>query len=91
MGRYCVGAVQSDAVVDLQVRSLRVHGTDAIARIAKKPLDIRFDPQKTNLDKPNCGQEDPSGEAHTGGNTFAGGTGGRDTAGLGAYQAPRRE
>ncbi|KAH9160345.1 hypothetical protein EDB89DRAFT_2081954 [Lactarius sanguifluus] len=68
---------------------LRKHGSftriwyDATTRKAKKPLEMQFDPQETDLDKPKHGQEDPSGEAHTGGNTFAGGTGGRDTAGLG--------
>ncbi|KAH9017195.1 hypothetical protein EDB85DRAFT_2203339 [Lactarius pseudohatsudake] len=46
---------------------------------------MQFDPQKTDLDKPKHGQEDPSGEAHTGGNTFAGSTSGRDTAGLGGH------
>ncbi|KAI9450095.1 AAA domain-containing protein [Lactarius psammicola] len=58
-------------------------GTNPTARKAKKPLDMQFDPQKTDLDKPKHGEEDPSGEGHTGGNTFAGGTGGRDTAGIG--------
>ncbi|KAH9017419.1 hypothetical protein EDB85DRAFT_2202558 [Lactarius pseudohatsudake] len=55
----------------------------ATTRKAKKPLDMQFDPQKTDLDKLKHGQEDPSSEAHMGGNTFAGSTGGRDTAGLG--------
>jgi hypothetical protein len=39
----------------------------------KKQLDMQFDPQETSLDKPKHGQEDPSGGAHSGGNTFAGG------------------
>ena len=72
MGQYYVHT-PSDPVVDLQDRSLRVHRTDLIARKAKKPLDMQFDPQKTDLDRPKHGQEDPSDEAHTGGNTFAGG------------------
>ncbi|KAH9028969.1 AAA domain-containing protein [Lactarius pseudohatsudake] len=67
----------------LRKHGLRAYGTDATTRKAKKPLDMQFDPQKTDLDKPKHGQEDLSGEAHMGGNTFAGGTGGRDTAGLG--------
>ncbi len=73
MGQYCVDAVQSDPVVDLQDGSLRAHGTDPTARKAKKVLDMQFDPQETDLDKPKHGQEDPSGGEHTGGNTFAGG------------------
>ncbi|EST08393.1 ATPase, dynein-related, AAA domain protein [Kalmanozyma brasiliensis GHG001] len=46
-----------------------------------------FDPKKagrdTNLDKPKEGKVDPKNEAHVGGNTWKGGTGGRDTMGLG--------
>ena len=36
------------------------------------------------------GQVDPSNEIHVGGNTWAGGTGGRDTAGLGGKGGPYR-
>ncbi|KAH8984497.1 AAA domain-containing protein [Lactarius hatsudake] len=50
---------------------LRKHGI--VVYVHMKPLYMQFDPQKTDLDKPKHGQEDPSGEAHTGGNTFAGG------------------
>jgi hypothetical protein len=53
--------------------SLRAKGTDPSARKANKPLDMQFDPKKTDLDKPKHGQEDPTGAAHTGGGTFAGG------------------
>ena len=76
---------------------LRAKGSDPTPRKANKPLDMQFDPQETSLDKPKHGQEDSSGVAHAGGNTFAGGvriscfssshsliqlkTGGRDTAG----------
>ena len=34
---------------------------------------MQFDPQETSLDKPKHGQEDTTGVAHAGGNTFAGG------------------
>jgi hypothetical protein len=54
-------------------RSLRAKSTEQTARKANKPLDMQFDPQNTDLDKPKHGQEDPTGAAHTGGNTFAGG------------------
>ncbi|KAH8981377.1 hypothetical protein EDB86DRAFT_3087168 [Lactarius hatsudake] len=67
----------------LRKHGLRAYGTDATTQKAKKPFDMQFDPQKTDLDKPKHGQEDPSGGEHTGGNTFAGGTGSRDTAGIG--------
>jgi hypothetical protein len=36
------------------------------------------------------GQVDPMNEPHVGGNTWAGGTGGRDTAGLGGKGGPYR-
>ncbi|KAH9007354.1 AAA domain-containing protein, partial [Lactarius deliciosus] len=57
----------------LRKHGLRAYGTDPTTRKAKKPLDMQFDPKKTDLYKPKHGQEDLSGEAHTGGNTFAGG------------------
>ena len=34
-----------------------------------------------DLDSPKHGKTDPTGAPHVGGNTWAGGTGGRDTAG----------
>ena len=34
-----------------------------------------------DLDSPKHGKIDPTGAPHVGGNTWAGGTGGRDTAG----------
>ncbi|KAJ8722262.1 hypothetical protein PYW08_004664 [Mythimna loreyi] len=39
---------------------------------------------------PKHGKEDPKNEPHVGGNTWAGGTGGRDTAGLGGKGGPYR-
>lgn len=46
-----------------------------------------FDPKKagkdTSLDRPKEGKVDPDNKEHHGGNTWRGGTGGRDTAGLG--------
>ena len=42
------------------------------------------------LDSPKHGKVDPSGAPHVGGNTWAGGTGGRDTAGLGGVGGPYR-
>ncbi|BGP51199.1 hypothetical protein JCM10450v2_007128 [Rhodotorula kratochvilovae] len=51
----------------------------------RKAGEIEFDPEKegrdTGLGGPKYGKED--NEEHHGGNTWAGGTGGRDTAGLG--------
>jgi len=42
------------------------------------------------LDTPKHGKVDPTGAPHVGGNTWAGGTGGRDTAGLGGIGGPYR-
>ena len=39
---------------------------------------------------PKHGKVDPTGAPHVGGNTWAGGTGGRDTAGLGGKGGPYR-
>ncbi|KAH7478903.1 hypothetical protein KRP22_011039 [Phytophthora ramorum] len=45
---------------------------------------------KTGLDAPKYGKEDPNNDPHVGGNTWAGGTGGSDTAGLGGRGGPYR-
>lgn len=45
---------------------------------------------KTPLGAPKHGKEDPKNEIHVGGNTWAGGTGGSDTAGLGGRGGPYR-
>ncbi|KAL1948550.1 hypothetical protein VTO73DRAFT_12625 [Trametes versicolor] len=50
----------------------------------KKVLDIKFEPKgDTSLSEPKLGKDDPENNPHTGGNTWSGGTGGRDTAGMG--------
>lgn len=51
---------------------------------AQKGLRVEYEPKgDTSLTKPKEGKHDPKNEPHVGGNTWAGGTGGRDTAGLG--------
>ena len=45
---------------------------------------------KTGLDTPKYGKEDPNNDPHVGGNTWAGGTGGSDTVGLGGRGGPYR-
>lgn len=45
---------------------------------------------KTGLDQPKYGKDDPNNDPHVGGNTWAGGTGGSDTAGLGGRGGPYR-
>jgi hypothetical protein len=46
--------------------------------------DINFEPKgATDLSEPKEGKDDPDNKPHVGGNTWRGGTGGRDTAGMG--------
>ena len=45
---------------------------------------------KTGVGAPKHGKEDAKNEPHVGGNTWAGGTGGSDTAGLGGRGGPYR-
>ncbi len=49
-----------------------------------------FDPGQLNDIDPKHGKVDPSGAPHVGGNTWAGGVGGRGTAGLGGVGGPYR-
>ena len=43
-----------------------------------------------DVDSPKHGKIDENNDPHVGGNTWAGGTGGRDTAGLGGKGGPYR-
>lgn len=43
-----------------------------------------------DVSSPKHGKHDPENDPHVGGNTWAGGTGGRDTAGLGGKGGPYR-
>lgn len=45
---------------------------------------------RKDVSSPKHGKEDPDNKPHVGGNTWAGGTGGRDTAGLGGKGGPYR-
>ncbi|CAH1119198.1 unnamed protein product [Phaedon cochleariae] len=61
------------------------------AKRAKENVQVtvnRYSGLDTN--EPKHGKEDPKNEPHVGGNTWAGGTGGRDTAGLGGKGGPYR-
>ncbi|RDB28140.1 von Willebrand factor A domain-containing protein 8 [Hypsizygus marmoreus] len=64
-------------------------GLDAAREAAKKKVqEIQFEPTKTDLSEPKEGKHDD--KEHSGGNTYAGGTGGRDTAGLGGRGGYKR-
>ena len=56
----------------------------------ERDLMIEKDKLGGELDSPKHGKVDPKGAPHVGGNTWAGGTGGRDTAGLGGVGGPYR-
>ncbi|XP_045461527.1 von Willebrand factor A domain-containing protein 8 [Harmonia axyridis] len=58
---------------------------------AQKELQVTVN-RHSGLDtsEPKHGKEDPENDPHVGGNTWAGGTGGRDTAGLGGKGGPYR-
>merc|ERR1712048_735176 len=59
-------------------------------------IDIRYIPEggestpRTGMDGPKHGEIDPTGAPHVGGNRWAGGSGGSDTAGLGGRGGPYR-
>jgi len=46
--------------------------------------------KESDFGGPKHGKLDPTGAPHVGGNTWAGGSGGRDTAGLGGVGGPYR-
>ena len=53
---------------------------------SKSEADFDF----SKLDTPKIGKFDPSNNPHVGGNTWMGGTGGYNTAGLGGVGGPFR-
>ncbi|KAJ7216377.1 AAA domain-containing protein [Mycena pura] len=55
---------------------------------SKKIQDVKFEPKHTELGEPKEGEHDD--KEHHGGNRWAGGTGGRDTAGLGGRGGYKR-
>ncbi|KAF8909617.1 AAA domain-containing protein [Gymnopilus junonius] len=64
-------------------------GLDAAREAAKKKVqDVQFEPKNTDLDQPKEGEHDD--KEHSGGNRWAGGTGGRDTAGMGGRGGYKR-
>lgn len=89
----------SPEVLDQVTQVLLKHGL-AIETYAKNELakerkkrEIQMTVErKSGLDvsQPKHGKVDPKNEPHVGGNTWAGGTGGRDTAGLGGKGGPYR-
>lgn len=73
--------------LDVQGLSLAAIRERAEEKKKQGPGRIEWDPKKlgkdTSLSGPKDGKVDPENKEHSGGNTWKGGTGGRDTAGLG--------
>ncbi|KAJ7768600.1 AAA domain-containing protein, partial [Mycena maculata] len=64
-------------------------GLDAAREAANKKIqDVKFEPKNTELGEPKEGEHDD--KEHHGGNKWAGGTGGRDTAGMGGRGGYKR-
>ena len=62
-----------------------------VNRSGEHSLDIEYlKDGKTDLSEPKHGKVDPENKPHVGGNQWAGGSGGRDTAGLGGIGGPYR-
>ncbi|XP_052760098.1 von Willebrand factor A domain-containing protein 8-like [Mya arenaria] len=56
-----------------------------------KPLQVTYEKEsERTADGPKHGKEDKNNDPHVGGNTWAGGTGGSNTAGLGGFGGPYR-
>ena len=53
-------------------------------------LELKYRDSGKDVSGPKIGKIDEKGEAHVGGNTWAGGSGGRDTAGPGGKGGPFR-
>ena len=62
-----------------------LHNILLLVQITKEKEGKTEDPEH-----PKHGKVDPNNDPHVGGNTWAGGTGGRDTAGLGGVGGPYR-
>lgn len=60
-------------------------------KTGSKPLRVEYSSSKSKTaSQPKHGKVDPTNAPHIGGNTWAGGTGGSDTAGLGGKGGPYR-
>ena len=72
---------------------LDVGAREVVNQLSSKAEELRmwvdYD-GKREASSPKHGKEDPDNQPHVGGNTWAGGTGGADTAGLGGKGGPYR-
>lgn len=86
----------NSTVKDTLLKILHTHGipvnlSHTVLEKKEKPLQLTVE-RHSGLDtsEPKHGKVDPNNDPHVGGNTWAGGTGGRDTAGLGGKGGPYR-
>ncbi|OQR83325.1 hypothetical protein ACHHYP_14843 [Achlya hypogyna] len=92
-GQLCRWQLDTDALAHDLASWKLMFAHDALAGTAT-PLALQMpggeSTPKTGLDTPKVGKDDPDNQPHVGGNTWAGGTGGSDTAGLGGRGGPYR-
>ncbi|XP_031637278.1 von Willebrand factor A domain-containing protein 8 [Contarinia nasturtii] len=72
--------------------AIEMYAKNELAAI-RRQKEIQLTVERTSglsVSAPKHGKEDPNNKPHVGGNTWAGGTGGRDTAGLGGKGGPYR-
>ncbi|KAG7308434.1 hypothetical protein JYU34_005640 [Plutella xylostella] len=84
--------VQDTLLEVLHTNGLPTEGVlEGRSKEALKRLQLTVESKSgKDVSSPKHGKEDPKNEPHVGGNTWAGGTGGRDTAGLGGKGGPYR-
>lgn len=73
----------------LQIGAYAKNELASIRKQKEIQLTVKYHSGK-DVSGPKRGKVDPKNEPHVGGNTWAGGTGGRDTAGLGGKGGPYR-
>ncbi|CAK4100190.1 unnamed protein product [Aphanomyces euteiches] len=93
-GRLRVWQVDSEALQQDLKTWMAMFDLDVLNG-TKEPLSLKYladgtSVPRTGVSLPKHGKEDPKNEPHVGGNTWAGGTGGSDTAGLGGRGGPYR-
>eukprot|EP01064_Diplonema_japonicum_P007129 TRINITY_DN1484_c1_g3_i2.p1 TRINITY_DN1484_c1_g3~~TRINITY_DN1484_c1_g3_i2.p1 ORF type:complete len:1838 (+),score=402.93 TRINITY_DN1484_c1_g3_i2:53-5515(+) len=79
---------QGQGVTTTMSASELVDRIESIATTTQKRIETKHDKDREASGKPKHGKED--GKKHVGGNQFAGGSGGSDTAGMGGKAGPYR-
>eukprot|EP01060_Flectonema_neradi_P023062 TRINITY_DN3129_c0_g2_i1.p1 TRINITY_DN3129_c0_g2~~TRINITY_DN3129_c0_g2_i1.p1 ORF type:complete len:1879 (+),score=356.83 TRINITY_DN3129_c0_g2_i1:191-5827(+) len=102
VGNGCLAVLtpskQQIAIIDLNIDRLNTEWSKWGSIMGHKPqgtkedeeLSLQYSDSKIQPSELKHGKEDPDNTPHVGGNTWAGGTGGTDTAGLGGKVGPYR-